>query len=288
MNNDFEVVIEDNTQEGKDQEQILDSIQKDVMPDKDQLLKELNETSDIVEKKYTPMRVMTKDNVEEFIHSTTERSQVKKLSLIVRGMVRDLHKIQGIDNKKIFATSVFRNFILFTDIIKNNFTIAKVIKAKFNEYIIEHQMTNLIPIYDKIFNDDLYKDIELPPGVDFISEEEVEEIKANYRNQMRDIIARKVGYRKKTYIYEEGEIVGAQAKDGAWWMSQVKKVFSYKNKYFYYVSYLGWGDDFDELITDPFKIRQFNPRRHKYYRPAWRRKQLEENILPDALVKDTH
>lgn len=69
-------------------------------------------------------------------------------------------------------------------------------------------------------------------------------------------------------LFTKNEIVGAKDKEGRWWMSQILDIIQYDHHNIYYVSFLGWGDRFNEFITNTSRIKKYNPRRHKYYRPS--------------------
>ena len=72
--------------------------------------------------------------------------------------------------------------------------------------------------------------------------------------------------------YEIDEIVGAKDKENKWWMSRILDHVTCHGHTVYYVEFLGWGDHFNEFISDLHRLEKFNPRKHRYYRPEWKNK----------------
>ena len=156
--------------------------------------------------------------------------------------------------------------------IHENPQFAVVVKAKFHEFIIKDQMINLIPIYNTIFNDNLYDNINIK-NVNFelfLSDEEYKKIEKKYNEDIKKMkVVSK--YNTPKYTYEIGEIVGAKDKQGNWWLSRIIQSFLYDSHIIYYVEFVGWGKEFNEFISDRFRLEKFNPRKHKYFRPSFRK-----------------
>jgi hypothetical protein len=182
-------------------------------------------------------------------------------------------------------------FVMNADIGKlvssNRLDVILYIKAIFHERIVHGHMHYLIPRYNAIFNDGLYnglqnggRDVAIYPVTP--DETLLATYIKEYQTEVHDIEARK-RINAKPPKYEVGEIVGAQDKEGRWWLSQVLKIYSYLGQHMYYVEFLGWGTQFNEFIVSPFKIQRFNPKKHKYYRPAWSKKDLSD--VPDESVE---
>lgn len=152
-----------------------------------------------------------------------------------------------------------------------------IVKALFHQLIYNEEMFELIPVYDNIFNDNLYHDIKFTKEVmEPLTKQDIETLTTSMQEQIRQQqIQRRVNLKPPKYAVNE--IIGAQDKEGRWWMSQVLAVLSCHNQHVYYVSFLGWGELFNEFIATPYRLNKFNPKKHKYYRPAWvRDKEVED------------
>ena len=173
--------------------------------------------------------------------------------------------------------------------LANNAAFMMFVKAIFHKYIHTLGFHELIPLYDSIFNDAYYANIKnLDTSLVFIPVL-TEEWKQTQLKDYTDSI-KQINYRLNTGrplpAYETDEIVGAKDKEGRWWMSKVLARFEYQKHAIYYVEFLGWGSKFNEFINDPFKIQKFNPRKHKYFRPAWAKKISDGMELPDDIQQE--
>jgi len=193
---------------------------------------------------------------------------------LVKQLMNDMDTIAGRENKKFIANILFNIITGFKDVLQypNMGKFILAIKQKFHEFIVKERLHNLVHAYNKIFNDNLYDYIEMLPEKNFITQEEIDRLVKQYHSDMEDLENRRRALRLLPK-YEKGEIVGAKDKEGRWWMSRVLKVFTHLEHNMYYVEFLGWGPKFNEFIVDSFRISQFNPRKHVYYRPAWKRRQ---------------
>jgi hypothetical protein len=156
------------------------------------------------------------------------------------------------------------------------------VKAVFHQLIYNEDMIDLIPVYDNIFNDNLYHDIKFTKEVmEPLTAQDLEMLTTSMREQIRQQqIQRQVNLKPPKYAVNE--IIGAQDKEGRWWMSQVINVLSCHNQHVYYVSFLGWGEQFNEFIATPYRLNKFNPKKHKYFRPAWiKEKEIAEKGSAD-------
>jgi hypothetical protein len=151
-------------------------------------------------------------------------------------------------------------------------TYAILVKALFHEYIVQKGFTNLISLYDRVFNDKLYVDINnTAVFYPILTQEWIQDKINDFQEKAKQIEYRKRAKRVPPK-YEVAEIVGAKDKEGRWWMSKVLAVYDYQGHSAYYVEFLGWGEKFNEFIIDGFRIEKFNPKKHRYFRPAWRTK----------------
>ncbi len=148
-----------------------------------------------------------------------------------------------------------------------------LVKALFHRYIAILGHTDLIEIYDDIFTDGLYADkIKSYVFVPILTEEwRMEKIK-EYQESVQQAYIRK-NAKKAIPKYEINEIVGAKDKEGRWWLSKVLAVYEYNKHVVYYVEFVGWGEKFNEFISDGFRLQKYNPKKHRYFRPAWSAKQ---------------
>jgi len=197
---------------------------------------------------------------------------------LVKMSLDTVTKISGRKNRKHTVLMLMQFICAQRDIIAR-VDMAKfvlTVKAKFNDFIRRERFYELIPLYNMIFNDGLYDNIELQPAKDIITDEEIDEYINQYNESLIEYHERNNALRTLP-LYEKGEVVGAKDKEGKWWMSEVLEVFKHGKHNMYYVAFKGWGDRFNEFITESHRIRRYNPRAHIYYRPAWKRKQNPEN-----------
>jgi hypothetical protein len=147
-----------------------------------------------------------------------------------------------------------------------------LIKALFHRYITEIGCHNLIEIYNRVFSDKLYEAANLPIlRIPQLSDEWCKERVADYKQKIRVLSAIKAG-KRPPQEFAVGEIVGARDRENNWWMSRVLAVFTYEQHVVYYVEFLGWGEQFNEFIPySRTRIRRFNPKVHRYFRPVYAR-----------------
>lgn len=101
----------------------------------------------------------------------------------------------------------------------------------------------------------------------WMTKEEIDAFHINYLIRQAKLAERAAKPKPK---YTVDSIVGARDRNGHWWLSYVREVVTVGNKIAYYVEYMGWGKEFNELIIDLYRIKPYNPRRHKLYRPSSR------------------
>ena len=157
----------------------------------------------------------------------------------------------------------------------------KIVNCKKDKMIEKNKLTHLISRYNSIFNDGIYDKLDtdkpdLSANPEQLTDVYKQQFIAEYQKKVHDAeVVRRIN--AKPPKFKEGDIVGAQDKEGRWWLSQVLQVFSAYGQHVYYVEFKGWGPQFNEFIASPFKIRQFNPRKHKLYRAAWEAKKEDES-----------
>lgn len=154
----------------------------------------------------------------------------------------------------------FKYFCRMLTFLQNNPAFLLFIKALFHRYIVVLGHKELIEIYDEIFTDKLYaNELATYVFVPVLTEEWKSEKIKEYQQLLRQIYARK-NAKKNAPKYEIEEIIGARDKEGRWWMSKVLAIFNYQNSIVYYIEFIGWGERFNEFISDGFRIQKFNPK----------------------------
>lgn len=233
------------------------------------LLKEL-EKEQKEEKKYVEV---TEDNILSFLHpriNENDDEQDKELIRMISVMLNDMNKITGRENKIILVKHLLNSVALLKNTLYKNRKFSIIVKAKFDEFILKEKIYDLIPIYNKIYNDKIYENINFENKKIEIPEKFINECIENYNQNLEKYYKKRTAL--KTYpLFEKDEIVGAKDKEGNWWMSKILEVFQYNEHTLYYVEFIGWGEQFNEFITDSFRIKRYNPRLHPYYRPAFRK-----------------
>jgi hypothetical protein len=217
---------------------------------------------------------ITIDNIQLLLHPyilNTERKTTME-SLLFR-LINDVNNIIGNQNRKKFIIIIFTALIGFKDILNmpNMSKYVLVIKVKFHEFIMKFRTYDLIPIYNQIFNDEIYSHIQLRLTRDVINQDEIQCLINKYHSNIEDLKNQRIQLRTLPK-FDEDEIVGAKDKEGRWWMSKILKVFKHMEHNMYYVEFLGWGPKFNEFIVDSYRISYFNPRKHIYYRPSLKHK----------------
>lgn len=226
---------------------------------------------------YNPIAVPTIDNITSYLKTTKKDIAYADTGTDTNaGILKQINYIATRNASEqismlIMLTKVYKDYLL-TNV--NNVSKVDILslKALYDTLIVEKNVHELIADYNEVFNDLPYEklsknefdntlqDIEL-------TEEQKATYIATYQKKIREREVRK-RINAKPPRFSVGDIVGAQDKEGRWWMSQVLDVFSYLGQHIYYVSFLGWGEQFNEFITNKFKIRWYNPKKHKYYRAS--------------------
>lgn len=233
-----------------------------------------------------PPRVTT-DNIVTFLQPVqlnNNDSNDVLLRIILKYMLDMLNYIEDKESELYTVENTMRILCEFLPSLHNNKNLAVLVKAKFDEFIVKNSLHQLIPYYNKIFSDKMYDNISnrSTPGEIYISKDEIDLFTEIYNREVADRV-KKLNSLRKPLKFEEEEIVGAKDKEGKWWMAKILKIYSYKEHNVYYVEFLGWGSKFNEFITDTYRIERFNPRKHIYYRPAFKKLQLEKEYTEDNM-----
>lgn len=218
---------------------------------------------------------ITLDTIGQFINPVGN-IMVSRKDVFIRMnklLMTTLEQIQGRTNRKHMMINLMTQFTGYLDIINEpafaGYSI--VIKGKFNEFIRRERVYELIPIYNIIYNDNVFANIETVPEV-IITKADIDAYIKQYNDDLTTYANKNTALRSCPK-YEKGEIIGAKNNEGNWYMAEVLEIFHHKHVNMYYVEFKGWGDHFNEFISNRFRLKRFNPRRHIYYRPAWKHHQ---------------
>jgi hypothetical protein len=163
--------------------------------------------------------------------------------------------------KKHCIRIILYTCIEYKDILLLNPKLTNIVKKKIDEFITVNLMTDLISMYNLIFNDNLY-DNNIKHD-DFTITQEVKD------SIMSDYLALTLPSTKITKKrFSIGEIVGAKDKENHWWMAKILYHAYHDGKHIYYVEFLNWGKEFNEFICDGHRLQKFNKYKHNYYRSA--------------------
>ena len=169
---------------------------------------------------------------------------------------------------------LFSYLVSQTKILYTNPKYALLLKAMFHEYIVEKRYYVLIDLYNTIYTDNLYSNIK--NTIVFyptLTQEWIKEKIEIYQNKCQQIKQRSIS-KYAPPKYEIDEIIGARDRENKWWMSRILDHAVCHGHTVYYVEFIGWGSHFNEFISDAFRLEKFNPRKHKYYRPQWKNKNI--------------
>ena len=209
-------------------------------------------------------------NTLEILEIRNDDSQAKNIQNNIINLMQSIEI-----NNSLPESMIYNIFEVISGLCKSLTTIADetfltLIKAWFHTYIITKKYSSLIKIYNTLFLDNMYcaenlKFMYVPdPPTDWIRDKIKE-----YNEQIENAVIRK-NAKKPAPKYAANEIIGAKDKEGRWWMSKVLNVFDYQGNIVYFIEFIGWGEKFNEFISDGFRLCKFNPKKHKYFRPAWK------------------
>jgi hypothetical protein len=212
------------------------------------------------------MTCLRKPNESSFSRRNMMTRSLYRMFKLVEQLHDRQHKINVI-------LSIFELLVEYLDVLNsntyesNNFVIE--IKKKFDEFIIKENITELIPLYNQIFNDKLYDNIHCI-GVEDITLPTDDDIKIIVNKYNNDVTARikRQEQPQPQPPYEEGEIIGARDNKGKWWMARLLKVFTHIYHDIYYVEFLIRGHKYNDAIIDPYRLARYDPQNHPYERSA--------------------
>lgn len=242
----------------------------------DSYIKNIN-LDDVPDNNKYNVEVPTKDNICNYLNFYSYNEEE------IRRIFNELLNILDDPNEKKYAAKIILIFA-YNNIkfLSENKLYALLIKYSAHHFIVEKGWHDLVYYYNLIFNDKMYNDVaDTNIFEPVLSSEWINEKIKIYQNKCRELEIKK-RLKDKSYKYEKGEIVGAKDKEGRWWMSRIIEIFNYNQHYIYYVEFLGWGEKFNEFITDRFRIARYNPLKHKYFRPGWNKNKIEAETAEPA------
>jgi hypothetical protein len=247
---------------------------------------------------YVPSIVPNEQNVFNSIVSSDSRRELTISELIDKYIVTDIaydsdsfHKGNNSSINECILKLRSSYIIFIASKVEHKGVTANdllYLRAVFHKYIVDYNCTILVPIYNEIFNDNIYAKFK----------DEIEMVTAgiptmvtsafvnSYQRKIRQLeIANRLNKAEPKYAVKE--IVGAQDKEGRWWMAQVLEVFSYKKHHLYYVEFVNWGDQFNEFISNHNKLQKYNPKKHKLYKKViMGRSKSVPNVIEETDEKD--
>lgn len=215
------------------------------------------------------------DNIKSYMHTRTPLEESLQEVETYETMLGLINMIEGVTDEIPYSSQTVGYVFVYLSqnhkLLEKKPSYALLLKALFHQYIVEKGFTNLIELYNRVFNDNLYSDIKNPHVFyPILPQEWIYDRLNDYREKCKQIEYRKRAKRIPP-AYELDEIIGAKDKEGKWWMSRVLAIYEFQGHAAYYVEFLGWGPKFNEFIVDGFRLDKFKPKKHRYFRPAWRK-----------------
>lgn len=217
------------------------------------------------------MSVISLDNIHSYLNENTISDESSELLCEKISMLKN----EDLDIGHIEC--IFECISHYINVLRQNPSLSIVVKALFHEFIESKNITSIIKYYNRIFNDNLYKQKNTEyKNIEYkntLSDEEIQ----YYLNKYNESINFSYEVSNTPIIYEENEIIGAKDRNGKWWMARILKIFSHRIKNtmhnLYYIEYCGWGSSFNEFIlhSDSHRMQKFNPKKHILYRSAWKK-----------------
>lgn len=205
------------------------------------------------------------------IDDTAIQARLPVFKLAVETLTEVIANISGHENKKKIIVAMYKLMSEYTDYLHANLKTAIVIKQKSEEFIIEGRIYDIIPYYNKMFNDHPYDNQKnlVIPGVFSMENIDVDYHTRKYNEDIADRVKRQNSLRQLP-SFIRGEIVGVKdAQTGKWWMGKILNVINDEHQHIlYYVEYEGWGEEFNEYISDIRRIERFNKYKHELFRSA--------------------
>jgi hypothetical protein len=218
-------------------------------------------------KKITDLNNLTKLNNNTNLNFNNVKHIISSVKILIE--LNSENNITELnDHNEYLIKVLLSNLKNYLSELDNDSNLLLVVKALFHELIVKKNYTTLVEVYNDIFTDLIYDKLSNELFVPVIPEDWIQQKIVEYKNSLNTMLTHQM-FNKKINIYTKKEIVGAKDKEGRWWMAQILAVYNYNNHYVYYVEFLGWGEKFNEFITDKMRLSKFNKKKHNYFRSVW-------------------
>ncbi len=215
--------------------------------------------------RYTLPEPLSVHNVYKFVKVEEIPNVSVSVNKTLLFMFNQLDKISGDENRRVYITTIINFIVSNIKQLAEYPQIMVLLKIKFDDFIIKERMINLVPLYNKIYNDNLYDKVhEIIDNFEpVIPAEVLSEMALRYNETIK---ARIIQQNRKKEIpkYEVNDLVGARDREGKWRVAVILARFTYDGINLYYVDFPGYPSCFREFIVET-KIEVFNPKKHKYH-----------------------
>ena len=222
---------------------------------------------------YTHIEIPNESNIHKYVKKHIPQT-IQERRFLARQAISHLNEFEHNDiqyDKTLIeiyiscAISQIKNYIDVMEEFDAKFYL--LVKSMFHRYIAELGYIHIITYYNEIFNDNEYDtliDNKIIPLPVLSIEWQNEKIKEYQSKQLQ--IERRKQAKRPVYIYKKGAYVGARDKEGKWWLSKILSIFYEGEHVIYYVEFLNWGEQFNEFIVDPNRLRKYNSKLHPLFK----------------------
>ena len=213
-----------------------------------------------VEKKYKPKRY----TIPKYDHTSILQT-VRDFDTAMNNE-NDLNSYKKLITELILEGNIDHMlFVKYKCYLKSIPEALAIIKGFFHKLIVDDRRYDIISVYNELFCDEVYKVIDKYNERYVIPQDILNKALDDYNKKIASFIKKThTLYKMKTFT--EGQIIGAQDREGRWWLSQVITMVTYGQHRCYYVRFCGWDECFNEWIADPYRLQWYNYKRHKLYR----------------------
>ena len=177
----------------------------------------------------------------------------------------------------------------FTDVTMSAVD-ALIIKYSFNSVITclikenNPSMNYYINLYDVLFTDELYTEINIFKDIEIDSiNTSLLEYFLKSGEEKEKLLKEKKMHKRTPIRFNIGDIVGAQDKEGKWWLSRILNVCELDTNHIYLVEFCNWGYQFNEILVNYNRITYFNPCKHPLFKKSNTKKILAKVIKRSLL-----
>lgn len=170
------------------------------------------------------------------------------------------NKFKKTNNKLVYVKVLFSQIIANLHFLHDEKMVNLVYKLKnlITYYIVNCKLLRFVYYYNRIFTDKAHNNIF------------EQNITLEYKKKMEDAYNNiaQPNILMQNPKFTKGEIIGAKDINGKWWLSEVLQVFKCENQYCYYVEFKGWGERYNEFISDYNRLAYYNSKRHNLFRSS--------------------